>query len=69
MRLKSLAVLSVYLFSMVAICIGQSDSGKSLLEGRALQEYKSGQNAAAEKDCREIVKQNPSNILAQIYLG
>jgi predicted Zn-dependent protease len=51
---------------MAAICSGQSSD---LAADRALQEYKVGQYAAAERDCRQIIKQNPSNILAQIYLG
>jgi len=69
MRLSSVAIVSICFFSMAAICTGQSGDPKSSLADRALQEYKSGQYAAAERDCREIVKQNPSNILAQIYLG
>ncbi len=54
---------------MAAICSGQSSDRQDSVADRALQEYKSGQYAAAERDCREIIKQNPSNILAQIYLG
>jgi predicted Zn-dependent protease len=69
MKLRSLAIFGICFFSMAAVCSGQSDDGKSSLADRALQEYKSGQYSAAERDCREIVKQNPSNILAQIYLG
>jgi predicted Zn-dependent protease len=54
---------------MAAICPGQSKEQQNSVADRALQEYKAGQYAAAERDCRELVKQNPSNILAQIYLG
>lgn len=54
---------------MAAICAAQSNDQQNSVADRALQEYKAGQYAAAERDCREILKQNPSNILAQIYLG
>lgn len=54
---------------MAAICPGQSTDQQNSVADRALQEYKAGQYAAAERDCRDLVKQNPSNILAQIYLG
>jgi predicted Zn-dependent protease len=69
LRLDSLAMLGMLLFPMAVLCLGQSNDRQDSIADRALQEYKSGQYAAAERDCREIVKQNPSNILAQIYLG
>lgn len=69
LRLDSIALLGMLLLPSAAICFGQSSNSQDLIADRALQEYKSGQYAAAERDCREIVKQNPSNILAQIYLG
>lgn len=54
---------------MAGICWAQSNDQQNSVADRALQEYKAGQYGAAERDCRELVKQNPSNILAQIYLG
>jgi len=68
-RLDLIAILGMLLLPSAAICFGQSSNSQDVIADRALQEYKSGQYAAAERDCREIVKQNPSNILAQIYLG
>jgi predicted Zn-dependent protease len=69
LRLDSFAMLGMLLFPMAIFCSGQSNDRQDSIADRALQEYKLGQYAAAERDCREIVKQNPSNILAQIYLG
>ena len=69
MNLISVTAIGICVISMAAICSGQSSDRQDSVADRALQEYKSGQYEAAERDCREIVKQNPSNILAQIYLG
>jgi predicted Zn-dependent protease len=69
MRLGLIALIGTCFPLVAAVCSGQSTGQQSSLADRALQEYKSGQYAAAERDCREIIKQNPSNILAQIYLG
>ncbi len=69
MKLISVTAIGICVLSMAAICSGQSSDRQDSVADRALQEYKSGQYAAAERDCREIIKQNPSNILAQIYLG
>ena len=66
MKRVSVAVIGI---CMAAICPGQSNAQQNSIPDRALQEYKEGQYVAAERDCRELVKQNPSNILAQIYLG
>jgi predicted Zn-dependent protease len=65
----SLAAIAIGILSVAGICSAQSNGQQNLLAERALQEYKAGQYAAAERDRRELVKQNPSNILAQIYLG
>jgi predicted Zn-dependent protease len=56
------------LFSFANICLAQS-SNKDATADRVLEEYKTGKYAAAERDAREIIKENPSNILAQVYLG
>jgi tetratricopeptide (TPR) repeat protein len=69
LRFASLPMLGILLFPMAALCLGQSNDRQDSIADRALQEYKLGQYAAAERDRREIVKQNPANILAQIYLG
>jgi predicted Zn-dependent protease len=68
-KLISVTTIGICVLSIAAICSGQSNERQDLIADRALQEYKLGQYAAAERDCREIIKQNPSNILAQIYLG
>lgn len=68
MKLVSVAAIGICVLSLAAICSGQSNEQNSLAD-RALQEYRAGEYAAAERDCREVVKQNPSNIFAQIYLG
>lgn len=69
MRLILVSAVAICILSTVTLCSGQSTEKQDSLAERALQEYESGQYAAAERDCRQIVKQNPSNILAQVYLG
>jgi predicted Zn-dependent protease len=69
MRSSTFPIFCVCFLSIPATCSGQSVDLNRLTVDRALHEYKSGQYAAAERDSREIIKQNPSNILAQIYLG
>lgn len=66
MRFGPIAVVGPFVLSIVVLCSGQTANSTA---DRALQEYKSGEYAAAERDSREVVKQNPSNILAQVYLG
>ncbi len=69
--MKSISVTAVCIcvLCMAATCLGQSGDRQDAVAGRALREYNAGQYVAAERDCREVIKQNPSNILAQIYLG
>ena len=69
MKIISIAAIGMCVLSTAASCLAQSNDQQDLVADRALQEYKAGQYAAAERDCRELLKQNPSNILAQIYLG
>jgi len=49
--------------------LAQPEKDQDQIAIRALKEYRSGQYPAAEQDCRKLVSENPSNILAQIYLG
>lgn len=69
MKLISVAAMGLCVFSVATTCSAQSNDQQNSASKRALEEYKAGQYAAAEQDCRELVKRNPSNILAQIYLG
>ncbi len=69
MKLCSVSAIGICVLSVATVCLGQSTDQQASAADRAVQEYKAGQYAAAERDCRAIVKQNPSNILAQIYLG
>ena len=69
MKGVSVAVIGICVLSIAGICSAQSNDQQNSVADRALQEYKAGQYVAAERDCREILRQNPSNILAQIYLG
>ena len=59
---------SLIVFSLL-FCSLQPINGQTSAVDRALQEYRSGQYGAAERDFREILKQTPSNILAAIYWG
>ena len=67
--MKLISVTLTCVLFMATVCSRQSSGRQDSIAERALQEYKSGQYAASERDCREILKRNPSNILAQIYLG
>jgi predicted Zn-dependent protease len=69
MKLGPFTAVATCALSVAMVCAGQSNDDRNSLVDRALQEYKSGDYAAAERDCREIVKQNATNIVAQIYLG
>jgi len=48
---------------------GQDTHAPGDLGERAVREFRNNDWPAAERDFREIVKHEPSNILAQIYLG
>jgi predicted Zn-dependent protease len=69
MKQSRIIIIAVGALVIATFCLGQSNDEGNSLADRALQEYKSGHYAAAERLCREIVKQNPSNVVAQIYLG
>ncbi len=48
---------------------GQSARVPDDLAARAVQEFQNDDWRAAERDFREVVKHEPANIVAQIYLG
>jgi len=66
MRLKRVGCCLLF---FVIKAIGQDRPGPDDLGERALREFRNNDWPAAERDFREIVKREPSNILAQIYLG
>lgn len=60
--------------SFVALFAGdlsftQSSQSQEKLLGQARQEYTAGKFADAERDLRELVKRDPEDIDAQVYLG
>jgi predicted Zn-dependent protease len=57
------------LFFCAIKAIGQDTPASDDLGDRAVREFRNNDWPAAERDFREIVKREPSNILAQIYLG
>jgi predicted Zn-dependent protease len=62
-----LAICGSLLFAVHGL--GQ-DAGKPYgLADRAVNEFRDNDFPAAERDFREVVKRDPSNIFAQIYLG
>ena len=69
MKVISLRAIGICVLFVASVCSRQSNNQQGSLSKQALEEYKTGRYAAAEQDCRELVKRNPSNILAQIYLG
>jgi predicted Zn-dependent protease len=63
-----LAVLCCISFFVV---IGLAQDARKLgeLQDRAVKEFQNGDWPAAERDFREIVRHDPSNIFASMYLG
>ena len=49
-------------------CVGAFGQASGLGE-KAVREFQTGDWPSAERDFREVVKRDPSNIVAQIYLG
>lgn len=64
----SLLVAAFILFSSTQ-CLTQSPRPANNLEVQAQREFADGQFTEAERDFREIVKRDPTNIYAQMYLG
>ena len=69
MRLGLITVIVTCFVSVSTLCSAQSTNQKSSTADRALQEYRLGQYSEAERDFRELIKQDPSNIYGQFYLG
>src|SRR6185437_9498966 len=51
------------------VCMGQSKDVPQDLGDRAVQEFRNNDWPAAERDFRELVKRDPSNIFVNMYLG
>lgn len=69
MKFGLIGVIGTCFLSITAICARQLTDHQGSTANRAFQEFKSGQYAVAERDLREVIKQDPSNIYAQFYLG
>jgi predicted Zn-dependent protease len=67
--MNSFKIIGTLIMFSVLLCSLQPINGQTSAVDRALQEYRLGQFSAAERDFREILRQDPSNILAAIYLG
>src|SRR5271166_808996 len=61
-------MLCCFMFSFV-IGFGQDSHKRDGVEERAAQEFRNNDWPAAERDFREIVNRDPSNIFAHMYLG
>ena len=57
------------LLLLPASSLGQNSGRSTDIGERATQEFRNNEWPAAERDFQEIVKGNPSNIIANIYLG
>jgi predicted Zn-dependent protease len=66
MKVGMLGPLALCIFSLAA---AQAPSPASSTAERVTQEYRAGDFAAAERDSLDLVQKDPSNLLAQIYLG
>jgi tetratricopeptide (TPR) repeat protein len=64
-------VLGAYLLSLLGgdICFSQESQSTEKLAEQARQEYAAGKFAYAERDFREVIKRDPSNVEGQVYLG
>lgn len=66
MRCRSVACgLLIFCFA----CAGQDVENFSALADRAVKEFRADDWPAAERDFREVLKRDPSNIFAHMYLG
>jgi predicted Zn-dependent protease len=61
------ATFLVALFS--GSCLAQAPQSSEKLMEQARQEYAAGKFADAERDFRELIKRDPSNVEGQVYLG
>jgi predicted Zn-dependent protease len=62
-----LAICGSLLFAVHGL--GQDAGKPDELAGRAAQEFRDNDFPAAERDFRELVKRDPENVVAQMYLG
>ncbi len=62
------AVVSVFVSGDFQ-CLAQTSSSNDALATQAEKEYAAGNYADAERDFGELVKLEPSNIYAYLYLG
>src|SRR5260221_13022489 len=70
MTLQSHLVVTVFLFSLAANSyLVQGSASNEKLAAQAQREYIAGKFVDAERDFAELVKNDPSNIYAQVYLG
>ena len=66
MRCSSMACgLLIFCFA----CAGQEVENFSALADRAVREFRADDWPAAERDFRQVVKRDPTNIFANMYLG
>jgi tetratricopeptide (TPR) repeat protein len=62
------AAVLVALFFADGLCSGKASKDNDLLE-QARHKYAAGEFDGAERDFREVIKRDPSNIYAQAFLG
>jgi predicted Zn-dependent protease len=64
-RLSQVVAVVVFLTS----CLAQVAESNEKLTEQARKEFSAGEFADAERDFRELTKQDPSNLESQVYLG
>jgi predicted Zn-dependent protease len=69
MNFRSWLHAAVLLSFLGASCWGQAPDSNQKLAQQAQKEYTGGKFADAERDFAELTRRDPSNIVAQIYLG
>ena len=67
--MRSSLVLLCCLLSLSVIGFGEDSQKAGGIEERALQELRSNDWPSARRDFREVVRRDPSNVFAQMYLG
>ena len=54
---------------LILVCVGQESLTLSEIQDRAVKEFQRSDWTAAERDFREVVKRDPTNIFANMYLA